>query len=38
MLIEPLKDFHNKVKEEVEDNTIDIRQVAPGPDTQILEI
>ena len=38
LLIEPLKDFHNKVKEEVEDNTINIRQVAPGPDTQMFEI
>jgi len=33
MLIEPLRDFHNKVKEETEDNSLNIRQVAPGPDT-----
>ena len=38
LLIEPLRDFHNKVKDEVEDEFVNIRQVAPGPDTQIFEI
>ena len=38
LLMDPLKDLHNKVKDEVEDEFIKIGQVAPGPDTHLFDI
>lgn len=33
-----MREFHNKCKDGLEDEFVPIRQVAPGPDTEIFEL
>ena len=38
LLIKPLKRLHDDFKENIEDDTLTVKKVAPGPDTEVFNI
>ena len=37
-MIKPLKRLHGDIRENIEDDTLTLKKVAPGPDTEVFEI